>query len=207
MVITLNNKPLIEPFSIYIPGMSFEDLLKFANEDISCELLNGVLVVRSPASYQHETIFKFIITLLELYGSKYSLGSPLGSRFMIRFSDDWAPEPDIMFLVPNDKKYLKDNYIDGPPSVVFEILSKTTRNDDIEKKLPKYRKFGVKEMWYIDPENKNITLHSYKNSKTYKKNDRASSTIIKDFKIKVSWLWNLNDISVLDALKQLENIN
>lgn len=206
MVITLNNKPLIEPFSIYIPEMSFEDLLKFANEDISCELLNGVLVIRSPASYQHETIFKFIITLLELYGSKYSLGSPLGSRFMIRFSKDWAPEPDIMFLLPNDKKYLKDNYIDGPPSVVFEILSKTTRNDDIEKKLPKYRKFGVKEIWYIDPQNQNIKLYWYRNSETYDKNEWASSKIIKDFKIKVSWLWNLEKTTVVDALKELENL-
>ncbi len=127
MVITLNDKPLIEPYSIYIPDSSFDALLKYATEDVSCELLDGVLVIRSPVTFLHESIFRFLITLLGLYGAAHSLGLPVGSCFMIKLSGKWAPEPDILFLTPENQKNLKENYFLRPPSVVFEILSKGTR--------------------------------------------------------------------------------
>ena len=204
MVITLNDKPLIEPFSIYIPDISFDVLLKYATEDISCELLNGVLVIHSPASFMHESIFSFLNTLLRFYGTAHSLGIPIGSRFMTKLSEKWAPEPDIMFLTPEDQKNLKENYLLGPPSVVFEILSKTTRNDDLEKKLPQYLKLGVKEIWIIDPKQKNVTLHWQGDSKIFQDNTWVKSKIIQGFKIKVSWLWDPNSLAVSDVLKEIE---
>lgn len=123
---------------------------------------------------------------------------------MIKFSEKWAPEPEIMFLTPEDQKKLKETYILGPPSVVFEILSKTTRNDELEKKLPQYLKFGVKEVWLIDPEQKNVTLHWKDASKTFKANAWVKSIIIEGFKIKVSWLWDPNKHSPSDILKEIE---
>ncbi len=204
MVITIDDKPLIEPYSIYIPEVSFETLLKFATEDISCELLDGVLVIRSPASFLHESIFSFLNTVLRIFGTAHSLGIPVGSRFMIKLSEKWAPEPDLMFLTFEDQKNLKENYFIGPPSVVFEILSKTTRNDDIEKKLPQYLKFGVKEVWLIDPEKKCVMLHWSDSSETYYQDAWVHSKIILGFKIRVSWLWTPNSYSIPDILQEID---
>ena len=204
MVLILNDKPLIEPYSIYIPESTFEKVLEFATEDISCELLDGVLVIRSPASSQHESIFKFLLTILELYGTNHSLGIPLGSRLMLKLSEKWAPEPDLMFLTPDDQKKLKENYFEGPASVVFEILSKTTRNDDIEKKLPQYLTSGVTEVWLIDPANKLITLHWADSNKTFQVNEWVRSRIITGFKIKSIWLWNPRSKTILEALGEIE---
>ncbi|MHA1264380.1 MAG: Uma2 family endonuclease [Candidatus Helarchaeota archaeon] len=205
MVITLNNKPLLEPYSIYIPDITFETLLNYVTEDISCELLDGVLVIRSPASFLHESIFTFLISILRIYGSINSLGVPVGSRFMIKLSEKWAPEPDIIFLTPEDQRHLKNNYLIGAPSVVFEILSKTTRHDDLKLKLPQYLKYGVKEIWIIDPEEKHITIHWKDASKSWQEHEWAKSKIISKFRIKVSWLWKPNSLNIREILEEIEN--
>ena len=203
-ILTINNKPLIEPYSIYIPEKSFENLLKYANEDISCELLDGVLVIHSPASFKHESIFKFLLTLLEIYGTKKKIGTPFGSRFMMKLSDKWAPEPDIMFLTPDDQINLQENYLLGPASVVFEILSKTTRIDDLEKKLPNFLKFGVKEVWIIDPEEQKVEIHWPTAKSTFSDDTWVTSKIITNFKIKMSWLWEPDKKSVLEAFNEIK---
>lgn len=204
MVITLNDKPLIEPYSIYVPDISFETLLEYANEDISCELLDGVLVIRSPASFLHESIVSFLNTLLRSFGTAHSLGIPIGSRFMIKLSEKWAPEPDIMFLTPEDQKNLRENYFVGAPSVVFEILSITTRDDDLKKKLPQYLQLGVKEVWIIDPKQKSITLHWKDTSTTFQGYDWVKSKIIQGFKIQVAWLWNPNSLVISHIVEEIE---
>ena len=203
-ILTINNKPLIEPYSIYIPEISFENLLKYANEDISCELLDGVLVIHSPASFKHESIFKFLLTLLEIYGTKKKIGTPFGSRFMMKLSDKWAPEPDIMFLTPEDQINLQENYLLGPASVVFEILSKTTRIDDLEKKLPNFLKFGVKEVWIIDPEEQKVEIHWPTAKSTFSDETWVTSKIITNFKIKMSWIWEPDKKSVLEAFNEIK---
>lgn len=202
-ILTINNKLLIEPYSIYIPEITFEELLQYANEDISCELLDGVLVIHSPASFKHESIFKFLLTLLEIYGTETKIGKPFGSRFMMKLSKNWAPEPDIMFLTTDDQQHLQKNFLKGPASVVFEILSKTTRNDDLEKKLPKFLSYGVKEVWIIDPKEQKIEIHWSGKKATFSNDSWATSKIITNFKVKTSWLWNPNTKSVLEAFNEI----
>jgi Uma2 family endonuclease len=203
MVILLNNRPLIEPFSIYVPGMTFEKVLEFATEDISCELLEGVLVIHSPASFQHESIFKFLIKILDEFGEMTGLGTPVGSRFMMRLADDWAPEPDIMFLTQTDQKRLTETYLDGPASVVFEILSKTTRKDDIEKKTPKILAAGVKEVWLIDPDARTVSIHRPNRKPVQESTGWVESTFLKAFRIKAAWLWEPGNVPTRTAMAEM----
>jgi Uma2 family endonuclease len=205
MGIILNDKLIPEPYSIYIPDKTFEDLLEYTNEDIACELLDGVLVIHSPASYLHESIFGFLFTLLKLYGSNHALGKPIGSRFMMKLTPDWAPEPDIMFLTGEDQDRLQDTYLSGPASVVIEILSKATRKDDIEKKTPQYLESGVREVWLIDPENKNIELFWPDLEPIIYIKGWVLSKVIQNFKIQIDWIWNPNSITELDALQEIES--
>ncbi len=157
-----------------------------------------------PASFKHESIFKFLLTLLEIYGTKKKIGTPFGSRFMMKLSDKWAPEPDIMFLTPEDQINLQENYLLGPASVVFEILSKTTRIDDLEKKLPNFLKYGVKEVWIIDPEEQKVEIHWPTAKSTFSDDAWVTSKIITNFKIKMSWLWEPDKKSVLEAFNEIK---
>jgi Uma2 family endonuclease len=42
--------------------------------------------------------------------------------------------------------------IEGPPDLVVEILSPSTRRVDRTVKMRTYARFGVRECWIVDPE-------------------------------------------------------
>lgn len=205
MGISFHNKPILEPYTIYVQNFNFERYLEYAHEDINCELLNGVLIIHSPASLAHELIFKFLLTLLDLHTQEGSLGLVVGSQFSMRLSSKWAPEPDIMFIASNSKDKLKENYLDGPATVIFEVLSPSTREDDLNKKLPKYLESGVKEVWIIDPVQKDLKIHWEKDSSsTHEGNKWVKSKYIPGFRLKVDWLWKTKSISVLEKFNELK---
>lgn len=187
-------------------GITFKRYMDYAHEDINCELLDGVLIIHSPASLNHELIFKFMLTLLDLYTQEKDLGLVVVSRFTMRLSSKWAPEPDIMYIASNIKETLKETYLDGPATVVFEILSPSTRQDDLQKKLPKYLESGVKEVWIVDPSNKNVRLYWKKQDfETYEKQDWVVSRVIPGFCLKAEWLWQAKSLSVIEKFKVLKN--
>ena len=51
----------------------------------------------------------------------------------------------------------------GTPSLVVEILSKSSRGKDMITKLNLYMETGVKEFWLVDTDKKQIMLYSFKN--------------------------------------------
>ncbi|HAW69949.1 MAG TPA: hypothetical protein DCX37_02030, partial [Firmicutes bacterium] len=56
----------------------------------------------------------------------------------------------------------RDRYM-GTPTLVVEILSKSTRAKDMIKKLNTYRLSGVQEYWIIDPKKQNIIVYRLDN--------------------------------------------
>ena len=203
MGILFQNKPLPEPFTIYVQDFDFERYLAYANEDIDCELINGVLVIHSPASLEHELIFKFLLNLLDLYVQQQKLGVIIGSRFTMNLSDKWGPEPDIMFIDETQEEKLRDTYLEGPATVVIEILSPSTRDDDLEKKIPYYIESGVKEAWIIDPKEQTVTIQWHSRKKEAASVEWAESKFIPGFRLHPSWLWNVKNISVIEKLNEI----
>ena len=199
----INEKLLREPYCVYIPDSSFQDLLDFANEDISCELLDGVLVIHSPASFTHESIFKLLLILLELFGQQKNLGRPIGSRFIMKLSDKWSPEPDILFITHKEEQSLTETYLNGPAPMVVEILSKSNRKEDLDRKLPQYLSHGVKEVWIVDYLNKDVSIHWQDGFRDFSKDEWVESKIIPEFKVKTEWLWNAKDVSAWKAVKEI----
>ena len=188
------------------PDVSEKVFWDYVNEDLNCELINGNLIIHSPASEEHEDIFSYLNTVFRLYLEKNKAGKMYGSRFIMRLSKKWNPEPDLFIVLPNNYSNIKDTYFDGPADLVIEILSKSTRELDLEKKLPKYLDSGVKEVWIIDPEKKELTIYHKTNQEKY--NDPQSdqfvkSTVLPEFNFRIKWLWHREEYPVIDILKEL----
>ncbi len=179
-------------YIIFQPDVSEEVFWEYVNEDSNCELIDGMLVIHSPALEEHEDIFGYLYTILRSYLEKSQSGKIYGSRFIMRISNKWNPEPDIFIIKPENYSKIKTNYYDGPADLVIEIISKSTRELDLTKKLPEFLKVGVKEVWIIDPENKEITVHS-KDITTkysdYKSNTIIKSSVLPELQFQVNWLW------------------
>ena len=165
-----------------------------------------MLVIHSPASYTHESIFRFLITFIDQFGLQHNIGRAIGSRYPIKLEEDWAPEPDILFIRDEKKKNLKKNYLEGPADLIIEILSPSTRNDDLKLKLPKYINSGVPEVWIVDPDTKKVTVHTKKGrTENYNtKKPLITSYVLVGLKIQIDWLWDdsVNPIECLKSLNQ-----
>lgn len=131
--------------------MSFEQFCDLINEDQKAHLIDGVMIMESPASYTHEDLFGFLNSILRIYVSQKKLGIILGSRSLIRFSDYTGFEPDLLFVSNSRRHIVTEQHVEGAPDAIIEIVSPSSRHLDQVEKKNYYADFGVKEYWLIDP--------------------------------------------------------
>ncbi|HUM72154.1 MAG TPA: Uma2 family endonuclease [Chloroflexota bacterium] len=68
-------------------------------------------------------------------------------------------QPDLLFVRQERiEEMVGENYLDGVPDFVAEILSPGTAHYDRHTKLLLYAHYGVAEYWIVDPENKVIEV-------------------------------------------------
>jgi Uma2 family endonuclease len=113
------------------------------------ELIKGRLVVSPSPNVLHQTIigvlFDILLKCARGTGSKVLL-SPMD----VILSDDTILQPDLLYIAKSRRSIIKQR-VEGPPDLVIEIISGTSRRDRIEK-LDLYAKYGVAEYWIVDPQ-------------------------------------------------------
>ncbi len=197
-------KLIDKEYIILQPDVTEAEFWEYANEDMNCELINGVLVIHSPAPELHESIFKYLLTFFNIYLEKTGKGKVYGSRFVMRLSPKWNPEPDLMIILPNNYSRIQKNMVDGPADIVIEILSKTTKEIDLTKKLPKFLESGVQEVWMIDPEEKLITIYTPAEKRIYTESQSKEfivSPVLGQLTLKIKWIWNRDEFPVYKILE------
>jgi Uma2 family endonuclease len=65
----------------------------------------------------------------------------------LKLSEEDVVQPDI--LVVCDKAQIKPTHIEGPPTLVIEILSPSSYTHDRIRKTQLYARAGVKELWLV----------------------------------------------------------
>ena len=124
------------------------------------DLIEGVFVMASPASYLHEDLVTFLIGTLATYVTARKLGKVLGSNAAFELSEDNVYQPDISFILAERLYLARDVYFPGPPDIAIEIISPSSRNyDTVEKKI-NYARYGVQEYWLIDPIHEQATFYT-----------------------------------------------
>jgi Uma2 family endonuclease len=68
-------------------------------------------------------------------------------------------QPDLIFVGTDRRGIVSERAIEGPPTLVIEILSVTTRRTDRQTKAQLYAKYGVPHYWLIDPDQQSIEAY------------------------------------------------
>jgi Uma2 family endonuclease len=118
------------------------------------ELIDGVIVegIEMPApSIQHQQI------ILRLASWLLSKLPQIGGKVSIAPTDVYLDEvntvqPDILWIAEDGKAHIETKRVIGAPDFVAEVLSPSTSKVDRTTKFRLYEKFGVRELWFIDPE-------------------------------------------------------
>ena len=61
-------------------------------------------------------------------------------------------EPDLLFVAGDQTSILTKANVQGPPALVIEVLSPSTRKRDAQIKRRLFERTGVREYWLVDPE-------------------------------------------------------
>jgi Uma2 family endonuclease len=145
---------------LFVEG-SLDDF--YAIEEQKADYIEGIIVMHSPASLPHEEIFGDIYTDLRQFVKSRKLGTVLGSRSLVAFSDTHRFEPDIMFIASTNSGVWTqgEREFRGVPDLVVEILSTSTRRYDLDVKRTLYQHYGVAEIVFIDQREREIVIDQH----------------------------------------------
>jgi Uma2 family endonuclease len=128
-----------------------------------CELVDGILVEKA-MGFREGGLGLWIGTLINLYLMENNVGYAAGSDGMIRFKLDLVRLPDVSFIRwdsvddPDEIENPAGAFLEYPPDLAVEVLSPSNTRREMEIKLAEYAKAGVKLVWYVDPERKEVDV-------------------------------------------------
>jgi Uma2 family endonuclease len=171
-------------------GATVEEYERAADEDTRLELLDGVLIMHSPANVRHERQFGFLLTLLDGFAVRTGTGIVLGSRTPMVLDDERHFEPDLLFIKAEHLHRLGEVALAGPADLVVEILSPATRDYDLGDKRDAYAAGGVPEYWMIDAQARRFLVDRPAGTRVMElSRERYETQAIPGFWLDVDWLW------------------
>lgn len=138
----------------------------------SYEIIRGEKFMLPAPNLDHsDIIFKLAYTIGG-YLMEKNFGYVFTDNVDVHFSDGSLYKPDLCVVLKSNEKILASRKaIYGAPDMVVEVLSKSTRRNDLTIKKDTYEAQGVREYWIIDPYMKAISVYLLRDGKYYLDNE------------------------------------
>lgn len=138
---------------------TYEDYLS-TPEDSSrrYEIVDGKLFVTAQPRFRHQEVALAVAAALREIALEHDLGKVVGP-VSVRLADDTITEPDVVFVRSARLGIITpQGRVHGPPDLVVEILSPSTRDYDRTLKRKRYLESGVPELWIVDADERWIEV-------------------------------------------------
>src|SRR5579884_938329 len=138
---------------------TYEDYLLFPEDGKRHELIDGEHFMTPSPSTKHQRILGNLFLAFRTFLKEHKIGEIFVAPCDVVLSDLGVVEPDLLFVSSGRSSIITEKNIQGPPDLVVEILSETTRKTDeiIKRKL--YEHHGVSEYWIVDPELETVKVY------------------------------------------------
>jgi Uma2 family endonuclease len=137
-----------------------EDYL-LLGEDFRGELIKGEIIMSPSPNLSHQRITKVLEKIFDAF-VQIEGGEYFHAPFDVYFNDKNVVQPDVLLLTKSSLSKIKNRGIEGAPDLVVEILSPSNSHIDRYHKRLLYQKFGVKEYWIVDPNNKSLEILNFR---------------------------------------------
>ena len=137
-------------------GLTYEDINALPEE--SRELIGGELFVTPSPSLRHQLAAGEIFSRLHSH-SKLHGDVALMAPFDVKFSDIDVLQPDVLYVLSENRGRLEEPYIAAAPDLVVEVSSPSTRRREHLRKRELYQRNGVPEYWLVDLEIERIEIY------------------------------------------------
>jgi Uma2 family endonuclease len=185
MVITTS--PLVKTYTL----QEFWDLPE-PSDHSKLELIKGVLYMTPPPDDPHNEAAADLVQLLqsEIKRCGYQ-GKVYIPRAAIWVDDDTYLEPDLMYISDELKAEMKPRHWTRA-DIVVEIGSPSNAYYDRRTKSDTYRAMGIREMWLIDTDAREVEVRSFEAGKTavHKSGDIVHSEVVPKIETPVAALFS-----------------
>ena len=155
---------VLEAGEAYMPKdakMTYEDFIEFSEKsDKRYEFIDGEIYLLSSPSFVHQRIVVEILNFMYIWFKRKKC-KPLTAPFdvtLTKFDLKNVVQPDVVVICDPEKVNEKGRY-HGTPTLVVEVLSKSTMRKDLSIKANLYLNSGVKEFWIVNPFNKDVIVY------------------------------------------------
>jgi len=128
--------------------LDYGDYAGIPADGLTYEILDGELYVTPAPSPMHQRVSKRLQRQLEAYFEARGLGEVFDAPIDLILTLHDVVQPDL--VVVTDAARVSARGIEGPPTLVVEVLSPSTRDRDRGVKGRRYAALGVPHYWLVD---------------------------------------------------------
>ncbi|MCA9776779.1 MAG: Uma2 family endonuclease [Candidatus Eremiobacteraeota bacterium] len=192
--------PLVEPLKNRV---TWSDYRSWDDEN-RWEIIDGQPYAMTVPRVSHQAVCGELFALLHAHFKGRSC-RPFISPIDVRLTEYDAVQPDL--LVVCDESQITPTHIEGPPTLVVEVLSPSTQRHDRVRKLRLYAAAGVGEYWLIQPypalaEVLSLENGSYLISGTYTEKDTLTSPSFPELALPLQEIFPLSDGETIDEVRE-----
>jgi Uma2 family endonuclease len=122
------------------------------------QLVEGELIMSPSPHWRHQKISRRIQGVIDRYLLEHDIGELFSAPMDVILNQRNVYQPDVLFFRYKGKAKLGKRCIEGAPDFVVEILSESTAHLDTQRKLRIYAQSGVNELWFVDPEARQVIV-------------------------------------------------
>ena len=124
------------------------------------EIIGGEKVMSAMAAINHSGIIMRLSARIFDYVDVKKCGYVFTDNVDVHLPDGYLFRPDLTVITMENSKIINwKGAIYGVPDMVVEVLSKSTRKNDLTLKKDVYEKTGVKEYWIINLWDKTVDVY------------------------------------------------
>jgi Uma2 family endonuclease len=137
-------------------ALTYADYAALPDDGQRYELHEGVLSVTPAPNLDHQIVLANLFRILDRHVGSHSKGLVLFAPLDVILTDSNVVQPDLVYLDPGQMRQRSRRGIEGPPTLLVEILSPGTARVDRTVKRALYARHGVPFYWIIDLEARSL---------------------------------------------------
>jgi Uma2 family endonuclease len=138
--------------------LTYDDLQAIPEDGMRYEIIDGELHVTAAPSLRHQQVSGNFYYVIRSFLQEHPVGQIYYAPCDIVFSRIDVVEPDLLYVSNARAAYLTEKNVQGPPDLLIEILSRSTRRVDETTKRGLYERMGVEEYWLADPRRETVRV-------------------------------------------------
>jgi len=142
---------------------TYHDYAALPDDGKRYEIHDGELWEMAAPSTLHQILLGRLFRVLDTHVTARALGlimiAPLDVILSDRPTETTVLQPDVLFLDNARLETMHMRGIEGSPTLVVEIFSPSTAVIDRTRKRGLYARYGVPNLWFVDPDSREIEAH------------------------------------------------